>query len=218
MCGASAAVALGLRPSMMPPVGARTSHGRATGEVVEAYLATLPRGLASYPQCTSKASSIAFQLARRPTPPDPSLPAEVCEVLTTPPLPNAWLPTTVFVATTLAMGAHHGISFETLSAEATSDMVASPLYSLTLRMLSPSMLLRAGAATWGLFHRGATMVVREVDGHYEARLSFPTALFPEHILRGFARSFQTIIVASGTPDVRVALASFGSTFGVFRAG
>ena len=186
------------------------------GDSVGAYLASLPRGLGSYPQCTSKATSVTFELERRPTPARPHLPEEVRHILLHPPLSNAWIPTTVFVATTLAIEAHHGITDETLAIESTDAMIASPLYGLMLRMLTPSMILRGGAATWNLFHRGTTLRADRIGAHLEARMSFPVGLFPLEVLSGFAAGFQRIVGASWKKDAVVRLVDHGPTFAVYR--
>ncbi|MBK8938509.1 MAG: hypothetical protein IPM79_12940 [Polyangiaceae bacterium] len=163
---------------------------------VQSYLDTLPAGLASYPQCSSKMSSLLFQLRRRPLRGLAGLPDEVVEVVGDPPVATAWIPTTVFIATTLAIEAEHGITDVTLAIESTEDMLESSLYRFTLRLLTPSMILRAGAATWGMFHRGSTFKARAVAGALEATLEFPPMLLPQEILQGFAAGFEAICRAS----------------------
>lgn len=185
-------------------------------ERVDRYLASLPRGLSSHPDCVSKASNLTFQLVHRPAPALRQLPEPVRRVLEDPPLPSTWIPTTVFVAATLAIEAHHGITDETLAIESTEEMLKSKLYGLSLKMLTPSMILRAGAATWGLFHRGSRLVSHKNGDVLEARMSFPSGLFPLEMLRGYAAGFQCVTRASWKKDARVRLVDSGPTFGLFR--
>lgn len=183
---------------------------------VRAYVESLPQGLDSYPHCSSKMSSLLFQLQRRPLRSLAELPAEVVALVSDPPVATAWVPTTVFVATTIAIEAEHGITDQTLAVEATQIMLDSPLYRFTLRLLSPSMILRAGAATWGLFHRGTSFKAKEVASVLEAVLEFPPGLLPEEILSGFAAGFETICRASWKHDAAVRLVEHSARFGRYR--
>jgi hypothetical protein len=183
---------------------------------LQSYLDALPAGLASYPQCSSKMSSLLFQLQRRPLRTLEALPDEVVEIVRDLPVATAWIPTTVFVATTLAIEAAHDITDTTLAVEATAEMLESPLYRFTLRLLSPTMILRAGAATWGMFHRGTRFKAEEVDGVLEATLDFPPRLFPLEILHGYAAGFATICRASWKGTASVTLIDHGPRFGRYR--
>ncbi len=183
---------------------------------VESYIAALPAGLASYPHCTSKMSSVRFQLQRRPLRRLADLPEELVDLIRDPPVATAWIPTTIFVATILAIESEHAISDAALAIESTKDMLESPLYRFTLRMLSPATILRAGAATWHLFHRGTTFKTRDVGGTIEATLEFPAMLLPPPILEGFAAGFETISRASWKDDAHVRLVEHGPRFGRYR--
>lgn len=183
---------------------------------VQRYVEDLPAGLSSYPQCSSKMSSLLFQLQRRPLRGLAGLPDEVADLVRDPPVATAWIPTTLFVATTLAIEADHGIVDATLAIETTRDMLESPLYRLALLMLSPATILRAGAATWQLFHRGTTFKTREIYGALEATIEFPPMLLPPVILDGFAGGFETICRASWKKTATVTLIDHGARFGRYR--
>jgi hypothetical protein len=189
---------------------------------VDTYLASLPRGVDSYPECMHRAEPLAVWLQRTPT-------AGVARLL--PPQAAAWLdrdrPTPSWLsevhacAIYLAIRQMHFADDAAFVAHA-RECNRAVLRTLTARLVflaaTPRAVLRVARLLWANLHRGSTMEVRFArDTSAEGLLSFPRGLFPEVILRGNATGFAAAIEHAGGRDVEVQLRRTEPSPAIFAA-
>lgn len=153
-----------------------TTGDSATGTrsfpLVEAFLAKLPEGAASYPQCQSRGISLSIMLDRFPVEVgDGSLPPEVVAILRNPPR-GPWVATAPYHAAMLALREVHfpvGPEGERrLLAELernTREIFGSARFRVLFGLTSPERMLVTLARRWSAFHRGASLAVIERQSH-----------------------------------------------------
>jgi hypothetical protein len=174
---------------------------------LERYLARLPQGLASHPECVARASVYRVFCESR------SLrgfawnevPARIAELLRTPVDPSAWVSEALTQATILAVADHLRFDdAETVAwfRECNAKVLNHPLYVALMTVSSPSLLVRYGARRWNALHRGVGFGVELHDGSAEATLTFPPFLYNDVILRGQGEGISTALTMSRAKNVR----------------
>jgi hypothetical protein len=191
---------------------------RAAYPRAAAYVASLPYGLASYPDCRVHAPT--FEPHRR----DfgtlaalPGLPEPVRQILSGRVKEDAWVPAVAFQVANLLVrdaGLPSDEAYCKWVFDTSREMFDKPLVRRLMRLISPTLVVMGSAKRWGTFHQGSSLVslpVREVDGRAEAsaRLTFPTDLFPPLFLMGLPSAFHAAVVGARGNDVRAALRSAG---------
>lgn len=169
-----------------------------------AYLASLPNGLDTYPECLAKASLLHY--ARRQTPPTFSLdglPNRVRSQLEAKKLAATWITETEYVAATLALWDGAKLSDDDACDcwyRVVKDLRASVLYRAIMSFVSPGRMMRGATLTWQQFHKGTTIrVVDETKSSTVLELVSPAGLYPPLILTAFGWVFQASVEPSPTP-------------------
>lgn len=166
---------------------------------VASYLAGLPAGLASYPECQAKvavARSFVERLEQH-SPElrlDPDLRAAVEGPV------SAWLPETASTAIFLAArGAFAGDEpFLRWVEDADRELLSGRLYRALFWLVGPKRVLRAGAERWERLHRGTTLHLEHMGDHdARARLTYPYGLFPPLAIAAYAGSFRVALELAG---------------------
>lgn len=177
---------------------------------VERYLARMPRGLDSHPECMIKASVFrVFTDSRsiRHFPWDEA-PPPIAKLLRTPVPYTEWLPEVQVMATTLALADHHKLSdAETVRwfHEANASLLNNRMYRAFMSLASPSMLIRAAPRAWSMFHRGSGFGVVQ-DGHEaQVTLRFAPYLYCDLVQRGLGEAIKIALTMSRAKTIDVEL-------------
>lgn len=187
---------------------------------VESYLASLPRGLSSYPECTHKGEPLGVWLQRSPTRGLARLvPGPVAALLDRDRPTPAWVPDVHANVLYLAMRQAHFADDSAFLAHARAcnqAVLETPMNRVLFWAAAPRAILRAAGLRWGSLHRGSTIDVRVgQDSSATVVLSFPRGLFPELVLRGNATGFAVALENAGARDVEILLRAIEPTRAVF---
>ncbi len=206
-----------MAPSLAPP--ALSS--------IDAYLATLPQGIDSYPEAGVKGSVVRAMFPdseRSRFPAADVVPAPAGEHILHPPAVSDWVPE-----------AHHGAligaiydtrfrsagglpAFETWAIERNRALLRGPLYRVMFLVMSPERILSGVQSRWAAFHRGSNLTVVQRTGNVtQARLSHPPHLFSALAIRWFATAFQVALEAGGAKNARVRAEAESETSSGFHA-
>jgi hypothetical protein len=187
---------------------------------VDAYLASLPRGVASYPECQHKGEPLDVWLRQSPIRDLARLvPPQVAVLLDrNRPIPN-WVPDVHAHVLYLAMRQVHFADDAAFLAHARAVnrvVLETPASRLLFWAASPRGMMRAAGVRWGNLHQGSTLEVRAARDHsVDATLSFPRNLYPELILRANATGFALVLENAGARDVEMQLRTVTPTHGFF---
>jgi hypothetical protein len=179
----------------------RVLHG------LDRYLASLPRGLDSYPEAGVKGTIVRSVLTHSAVPGLTdvlTIPEAVRRLIREPPLASEWASEVHFNALSCALvdtafdgpdGLH---AYELWIAELSRHLFRTPLYRVLFAAMSPSHLLAAISMRWGAFHRGSSLThVRGSEPDLiEVRLTMPAHLEPAPILHATSGGFRAAIEAT----------------------
>jgi hypothetical protein len=188
---------------------------------VAGYLARLPAGVDSHPECVAKAALLRRALGQRPLSRDhvSTLPKALRELVACPPLDGETVPDVWLAAVLLAIADVYQMSdpeYLDWIRELNSSMF-NTLFRLLMKVVSPEHLVRRAAERWKVFHRGSSLAIVEVTrGRCVAQLEFPHLLFHGLALRQFAPVFEAAIQMCD-PRGRVELGAFDATQALFIA-
>lgn len=187
--------------------------------MLDAYLAALPNGLASYPSCVAKATIVRSALAVEIVEPDPAWPREIVELVQAPPLPTAWIPEALSVATHFAVADASGFDEDGIldwSYRANRRLAESRVYRALTQLASPSLLLRGAGLSWTMIHRGVDITVQHDENEATIRATHPAHLWSEFVHRSTTTGFRAVLESSKGDNVRVELTDLSPTHGEYR--
>lgn len=189
----------------------------ATFPATAAYIARLPQGLDSHPDCQVKASLYRSTLDGRPIPRSAAelLPARLKRKVLDPDPVSAWIPEVQSLA---LVTAHLDVCCSSLDDFERScylrqrRLFDSPLYRAIVKLATPNLLLRTAALRWGALHRGTTLEIQENERGL-ARLSMD---HPEHLWDGPTRlaltaGFRALLDLCGARHTTVEVVDASST-------
>jgi hypothetical protein len=182
------------------------------------YLAALPAGLQSYPECLARSGILQTFLDARP-PATAEVEPWIAALLR--PSPRPYVPEAVLNAALLAMGDAAGLTdvqYLEWNRATNRQLYRGLLYRALMAIFSPTMLLERAPARWESFHLGTKLSV-EVRGANEAfaTLTFPTNLFGPLLLQGYATAYAAALEHARGRDARVELGVATSTSARFVA-
>jgi hypothetical protein len=188
------------------------------------YLAKLPRGLDSYPECQAKGAVLRNWLQDAQSLAGSPLPDELLGYLTSPPSQSAWLPEVHLWAVVLAevdAAAMSEARFMEWCRELNLRLLKGPVYRFVLVMLSPETILGLGASTFRGFHRGFGITVGKSAGAERGllfvQLDFPPHLIDELCLKGLGTAFEVALALGRARAARVTLVEAKATSACFAA-
>lgn len=173
------------------------------------YLAALPRGLASHPQCEVKGSVLRQLTDSSPVPfPSEGLPPELAALVEHPPLPSDWISEVHFNTLMLA---HEDVIDPTVFRRWVYDrnraLFSSSLYRILFVVVSPDRLIAGMAHRWRAFRRGTELVTLERRKNYVlVELRHPTNLYEDHALTNLTVAVTAAVDAAGGKHTSVRLA------------
>ncbi|MBX7078140.1 MAG: hypothetical protein K1X88_03065 [Nannocystaceae bacterium] len=144
------------------------------------YVARLPAGLASYPECRSRGTLVLSAAEGHELSPwRDAMPPEVWALIEQPPLPGAWVPAVLSDAVFFAVVDTHYPRPEQVvqwTRERTLRTARSRMYRALTRISGPSMVLRMSAAVHGMFQKGTDLDATRTDDGMTLRLTHPPHL------------------------------------------
>lgn len=200
---------------MSPPTGLRR---------VDAYLASLPNGLASYPDIVQKASVYREFIRFLPTGKLlGKLPEPVEALLTKPRSASAWVCKVHTTALMLGLAETAFAGDEDFVARclvANKELLTGPLYRLLMMVASPAYLAKNSETRWNTFHRGVKMVTESLPegktGTVRLRLEYPKKLIPDLLARSYTTAFQAALEAAGARGVAVEVVRYDDEACTFK--
>jgi hypothetical protein len=168
---------------------------------LDTYLASLPAGLASYPECLAKGMIVRMMAAdERLAAPAVALPAELRRLLEDLPMGSEWIPEVHAMALMYATGDAARISDEgiiSLARGRDRRAFESPAYRVLMAVATPGLLIRNAAGRWANFHRGSSLEVEGIaDDGVHVGIRFPRGLFDGLHLRCFGGAMECALELS----------------------
>ena len=166
------------------------------------YLAGLPNGLDSYPECTSKGSLLRSTLEGHPHNAFvEGLPPLLAGLIDSPPPPGIWRPAVHGIALVHAVCDRFYPTEEDIllwGRRRSESMAANRLYRAVLRVSSPRVLFRMTTQLNGLLQRGTTFVQEFLEpGHSVATLYYPARLHTRRTLLGTVALSRMLVELTG---------------------
>lgn len=189
---------------------------------IDAYLASLPEGIDSYPQCTHKGEPLSIWLRRSPTEGlADKLPAPCAALLDAArPFPS-WVPevhANVLYLAILEVSFGDERAFLAHAEQCNRAVLQTPTNRVLFWVAAPKAILRAAGQRWSSLHRGSAIEVRVAqDTAAEVDLHYPPRLFPEIVLRGTATGFLAALENAGARDVQMDVRRVDETRAMFAA-
>ncbi len=179
-----------------------------------AYVATLPHGLASYPDCLCRGSGLTFATYAPLLEAPSGLPDEVLEVARRPPGATEWVTEVMGQVLFLALADRSGLGDDDFL-DATSREVARrpgghllrPLVELT----SPELLISVGEIVWRTERRGSVLELVPGDRRCRAVLRYPPHLYDRFLVRAAARSLQDGLGMARATEARAEVVEYDPT-------
>lgn len=134
------------------------------------YLAALPRGLESHPECLVKGTvARSFLLGAVPEAAldRVDLPGPIAAVIRSPPPNSVWISEVHFFGALLAVRDLLGLeeaAWKQWFKERNQRALTNPVLRLVMNATSPEMLLSLSGVYWGVTHRGSKLSVVEKTG------------------------------------------------------
>ena len=189
---------------------------------VATYLESLPNGVASYPECTVKASVLRSNLEDRPLGPDVPLPPEVRALVERPPPVSVWLPEVHVAVVMLAVReVHFGppefAGYLDWVFDRNRQFLSTTLYRAMFLLVSPERLLVGMQKRWASFRRGSEIrVTRQARSDIDLSIVGPPHLYPVPVLEGMGQALRAAITCAGAANARVDVAKLSPTEGRVR--
>lgn len=192
-------------------------------EAVEAYLAPLPEGLDSYPECGMKGATVRAYLGGLPAfTLSPDLPEPIAALFHRPPKSSAWVPEVVCHALITY------VAFDVLGGEqaylehvhrTNYALFTSLAYRVLFKVLSPKQIVTQASARWDVFHTGTTLEPVGKIGRKGGKLAMrgPPHHWSPLLSRGYASSFRAAAEAGGARDVGFEITADGPGGWIFDA-
>lgn len=185
------------------------------------YIAQLPDGLASYPECKSKGALITTALEghdlRHAT---RGLPEEISQLIVAPPPSWSWVPATWSDAMFYVLVDTFYPTPEAVlewTYERTIKASSNKLYRALTRVSGPSALLRMTAAAHGLFQKGTDMSSERVEGGAILRMTHPPFLHCGLNHLSNVGMIRALLEITGARDHEVEMTASEPTQAIYRA-
>lgn len=194
----------------------------ARSPTLEAYIASLPRGLDSYPEAQEKAGALRVSLGGTDLDAVCAvLPPAILDLIRNPPPVATWMSETLFTGLLCAqLDVLHGgrvESFREDLRDRNRRLLAGPLYKALFLVMSPSQVLRRLPDRWAAIHRGTSLDLVENDTPGRATIvqHFPPRLLPEWLAFARGASFEVGLELVGAKNIKVELTTYTDTSATF---
>jgi hypothetical protein len=190
------------------------------------YLASLPQGLRSFPDCkvrdiTAELYANAFNALAG----EPGLPTPVADLLGGI-ASGPWYPEVVFQVAHLVVRDRvfdDDAKFFEWIFNANALVFDRPILRNLMRLVSPTLVVLGATKRWAAFHAGSELTAERVvatgdRGQTLAHLRYPTGLFSPVFLLGLEQVFMAALLASRARDPQVKLGRVEDTGAAPGAG
>ena len=187
------------------------------------YLAKLPAGLESYPECQARASMLRMELATNPPGniPPAGLPEQLLETLRSPPMPSGWMPEVHSVAAHLVLFQRtYGGDLERARAggyEMNKRLFRSTMYRVLTTFATPGLLVRGGPREWDKMRKGTSLRADATRRGATVVLDFPPHLLPPFLVEVVCAGFDAVVHAAGAHDARFEITAYAPTRATLQA-
>lgn len=190
---------------------------------IERYVASLPAGFASHPQCQHKFATIRDYVVGTPLLERLDvLPPHLAEMLRNPPPVTAWISEVdancIFLGVREA-GFRTDDEYYAFSAERSRQLMSRAMYRLMFALITPRRVVKGAAWKWTQFHRGTTMTGTLDDdsrgGTLEVR--FPAGLMSPIAAGGYAGALRAAFGMSTSAPVSLEIADTTPSSFSYRA-
>lgn len=196
--------------------GDHLSLDRRRYPLTASYIAELPEGLASFPEC--RVNVRVHETIRADFPDlgrEPGLPRPLADFFAGRRTKGDWFPEVVGNAIYLMIrdaAYTDDEQFLAWNQRNIDRLVRAPFYRALMVLLSTSFVVMGASKRWALFHRGTTMESEPIATAgdrltFRAKLHFPPGLFTHLMLQQHRATFLAVLAASraGEPEVRLDL-------------
>jgi hypothetical protein len=187
---------------------------------LERYLAGLPDGLASYPQCQVKGSVFRSLFDGVDLDPAPLAPP-LRQLLEDPPIASEWIPEVHLWALLFAAADQRRMDAEAIRSwiyQRRRQLFEGAVYRFLMALVPPATLVRTSAMRWGAFHRGTVLEAGGVaDDGARLHLAFPSGLFDSQALDALTAVVRAALDASRARGAEVEVEEATATTARFRA-
>lgn len=178
---------------------------------MEAYLASLPGGLAAYPECQAKGILVRMLTAEEAYLwASSKIPRELRRLVEEPPIASEWVPEVHYLALIYALADAAGQEDDAILAavrDRDRRMFDLPAYRILMAVTSPAALLRNADQRWATWHRGSTLEIEGIaDDGVRVGLRYPRGLFDGLHLRVFGEAFLAALDLSSATAPRAEIA------------
>jgi hypothetical protein len=190
---------------------------------IERYLASLPAGFASHPQCQHKFATIRDfivgtpLLERRDV-----LPPHLARMVANPPPVTAWV--SEVEANCIFLGVREACfrtddEYYLFSAERSHQLMSRPMYRLMFALISPRRVVKGAAWKWTQFHRGTSLTGTLDDDEKGGRLElrFPEGLMSPIAAGGYAGALRAAFTMSTSSPVSLEITETTPSSFIYRA-
>ncbi len=172
------------------------------------YVASLPQGLASFPDCRAKGSIIRHLLEKHPLSRDAGLPPELMAVIEKPVSSSAWVPECVCMALHLAIGDAYKMSpaeYTRWLYEHNAGLLEGRfMFKAVMSVTSPAVLMQGAGIRFNSFRQGTHFAILGRTGNViDYQISFPPGLYNELCLDAFTAAFQAALDMTKAQNLRL---------------
>ena len=181
-----------------------------------AYLAALPAGMRSYPECRVRMATYAGALLGGPPerPHYEGVDPRVRAFLGEPPR-GLWIPEVHLMAGIAAVGDQYDLSREQhydWLLERNRALFKGGIYRAVMAFLSPELLLRKASDRWTSFHQGTELSFQRTSPNAGLiQLTFPPSLLDEAVARVFGAVFVAAIERANASSAELSVREDAST-------
>ena len=188
---------------------------------MEAYLASLPAGFESYPECRIKGASLRAVLESPPPGLEVGqLPAPLRGALENPPSVTEWIPEVVFSGLLHYLRDHAFDSdgaYDAWNLQGMQNTLGGPLYRMRFALLSPRRMAKMAPRSWESFRQGThRKLVEETADYNVGQLHYPENFVDELYMRFHGQSIEYIYTLSRARNPRFELLEWTPTVSTFR--
>lgn len=189
---------------------------------MEQYIAALPKGLDSYPECQQKGSIFRSVFAGFDTRPlADALPPALAQLFRSPPQASEWVhegrATAVYLAAADVLWGDE--LFVTHAYKNNYALLDSTMYRILFRLVGSRRLLTKASSNWALFHKGTSLSLREFDER-ELRaiveLEAPANHVPALLADGYGTALRAATEIAGHSQVECVCESYSDALIRFR--
>ena len=174
-----------------------------------AYVAGLPRGLDSYPNCRVRTAVTQLVIEQFPQAfSHAGVDAAFAERLRAAVAQGEWMPEALGTAARILTRETVFASdddFNEWSFKISSELFARPFYRVLMYVISPSLVMLGAQRRWSAFREGTTLAAKSQAKGGEIVLTFPAHLYTRLVLGGFGQAFRASLIAARARAVKVEL-------------